>query len=99
MAHRVVLSPEAEQDARSAFLWYLGRSPAAAERFEDELKRALESLGEEPEIGPMLDDGVRRLLLPHFPYGVLYAIEGNDAVVLAVMHLRRSPEVWRKRRA
>jgi hypothetical protein len=36
----------------------------------------------------------RRYLLQRFPYGVIYAIEGQAIYVAAVMHLKRKPGYW-----
>ncbi len=51
-----------------------------------------------PELGPWLPPGVRRLLVPGFPYGVVYAPEPGRVVVLAVAQGRRRPGYWRGRR-
>lgn len=63
----VVLSPDAEADARVAFVWYLGRSAEAADRFESEVADALDRLADGAEQGPELEAGLRRLLLRRFP--------------------------------
>ena len=38
--------------------------------------------------------GVRRALLPRFPYGLFYAVKGNLIHVLAVSHNARNPRQW-----
>jgi plasmid stabilization system protein ParE len=91
------LAPEAEQEAREAFLWYWRHDPQVGLRFELALTAALERAAEAPEHGPVVDAGVRRLLVEGFPYGVLYAVEPERVVVLAVMHLHRRPGYWRSR--
>lgn len=95
----LVFVAEAEQEAREAFLWYWQRDERAGLRFEAALTATLDRAAEAPEQGPVLDDGVRRLLVEGFPYGVLYAVEPDRVVVLAVMHLRRRPGYWRGRGA
>ncbi len=42
--------------------------------------------------------GVRRALLPRFPYGLFYAVRGNLIHVLAVLHDARNPRQWLKTR-
>lgn len=91
------LAPEAEQEAREAFLWYWQRDPQVGLRFEAALVATLERAAEAPEHGPAVDAGVRRLYVEGFPYGVLYAVEPERVVVLAVMHLHRRPGYWRSR--
>ncbi|WP_437649054.1 type II toxin-antitoxin system RelE/ParE family toxin [Sorangium sp. So ce362] len=98
MARRVLsLAPEAEREAHEAFRWYRDRDERAGVRFEAELLAALDRITETPEQGPEIERGVLRMLLHRFPYGVLYAIEPEHVLVLAVMHLRRRPSSWRGR--
>ncbi|HEU4405310.1 MAG TPA: type II toxin-antitoxin system RelE/ParE family toxin [Polyangiaceae bacterium] len=94
----LAFTPEAEREAREAFLWYWQRDERAGLRFEAALTAALDRAAEAPEQGPVLEAGVRRLLVEGFPYGVLYAVEAERVVVLAIMHLRRRPGYWRGRR-
>lgn len=94
----LAVTPEAEREAREAFLWYWQRDERAGLRFEAALTFTFDRAAEAPEQGPLLESGVRRLLVEGFPYGVLYAVETEQVVVLAVMHLRRRPGYWRGRR-
>jgi toxin ParE1/3/4 len=34
----------------------------------------------------------------NFPFGVLFTVEGDTILIIAVMHLRRNPASWLKRR-
>ena len=40
---------------------------------------------------------MRRCRLSRFPYGLIYAVEGANMLVLAVAHLHRDPGYWRDR--
>ena len=40
---------------------------------------------------------LRRLLVPKFPYGLLYRVEPERIYIIAVMHLHRRPGYWRSR--
>ncbi|WP_437319543.1 type II toxin-antitoxin system RelE/ParE family toxin [Sorangium sp. So ce385] len=93
----VVLANEAESEARDAFLWYEARDPRVADRFEAQVLAALDRIAEAPEQGSEIELGVRRLILHQFPYGLLYSVEPDRILVLAVMHLRRRPRYWRGR--
>lgn len=90
----VELDPRAEEDARVAFLWYLERSERAAAAFEREIERAIERIGEDPEVYPIAEDDLRRYLLDRFPYTVLYAIGPANVRVVAISHQHRRPGYW-----
>ena len=46
---------------------------------------------------PTVSGDVRRALLHTFPYAVYFRPSDETVVVLAVLHLRRNPKVWRGR--
>jgi plasmid stabilization system protein ParE len=93
----VVVLPDAEAEIREAFLWYLGRSPIAADAFRTEALGAIDNLETGASMWPADEDGVRHYILRHFPYTVFYEIGGQTVTVLAVAHQRREPGYWRVR--
>jgi hypothetical protein len=46
----------------------------------------------------VLEEDVRRCLVNKFPYGVVYFVKDNFIIVLAIMHLRKKPNYWKKRK-
>ena len=50
-----------------------------------------------PKSGKGLKANTRRRLLSRFPFGIIYCIEKDIIVVVAVMHLSRKPNYWIKR--
>jgi hypothetical protein len=50
-----------------------------------------------PERWRILEGNVRRCLTRVFPYAVLYSIETDYVLIIAVMHCRREPGYWRDR--
>ena len=53
---------------------------------------------ENPEAGAPVAGGIRRRLVPDFPFALGYRVLKDEIRVLAVMHLRRRPGYWRTRR-
>ena len=43
--------------------------------------------------------GVRRTLLPRFPYGVFFTVSGDLVYILAVIHNARNPARWPSRQS
>jgi plasmid stabilization system protein ParE len=87
----------AAREARSARRWYAGRSPAAAQRFVDELRRAFQEIGNAPTQWPPHLYGTRVFRLNGFPYLVIYFDCGTDVKILAVSHGSRHSGYWRRR--
>jgi len=50
-----------------------------------------------PASGSPFGRRLRRVLVPKFPYGLLYRVEPERIYVVAVMHLHRRPAYWRSR--
>jgi toxin ParE1/3/4 len=64
--------------------------------------RAVEDIsnqvGQLPDAGSPLGRKDRKRVVPGFPYNVVYRIEQERVLVLAIMHQRRRPGYWKWRR-
>ena len=94
---RLVLSPEAEADALSAFRFYEERRDGLGERFRDHVGLALTRVQNNPEEAPVIYRDLRRKLVQRFPYMVLYRLYPGLLYVVAVMHARQNPALWKRR--
>lgn len=96
MNHRFSL--EARQDLLDAAQWYLAEGGAAlAERFEEDLNRALHLLMWMPRLGRPRRHGVRTWPLKSFPYLLAYRVQDDVLSVIAVAHQSRAPGYWQGR--
>ena len=93
----VAFLPPAEEEMVAAAQYYESRSHGLGAEFLDEVQRSIEALSSNPRTAPVIKVGIRRRLLKRFPFGILYAVEQDTIVVLAVMHLRRRPGYWESR--
>lgn len=57
----------------------------------------LELLAAHPALGAEHLHGTRRLLLRRFPFDVVYIIENEKLVLVALAHHRRKPGYWQDR--
>ena len=89
--------PEAEEEFLQAVSYYEDCEPGLGLDFAQEVHTTLQNIAAHPLAWPILQGEVRRCLVHRFPYGVLYSIEPDGPLVLAVMHLHRSPGYWRHR--
>lgn len=89
--------PQALEEYREATLYYAERDPALATRFIEAVEDAIRRILESPERWRVLDEDVRRCLTHVFPYGILYIIEPESILVVAVMHCSRKPNYWKGR--
>jgi plasmid stabilization system protein ParE len=93
---RASVAPRARAELRAAVLWYRAQDPKVARRFLDDVTGCIARLVETPRIWPLRDHGARRALIPRFPYYVYYREAGDGVQVIAIVHNRRHPDVWRE---
>lgn len=91
--------PEALAEFADAALYYSDRVPGLGADFANEIETAITAITADPLRSPVTEDHVRRYLVRRFPYGLLYSIEADHVLLLAVMHLSREPGYWRHRLA
>lgn len=60
--------------------------------FKEEVKKAVSRIAEYPEAWPAVRGDIRKCVIHKFPYNLLYAIEKEDIVVVAVAHQHRKPD-------
>ena len=63
--------PEAEQELYEAALRYESRLPGLGQRFGDEIRRVIELLLANPELGARADNNLRHFVLRRFPFSIV----------------------------
>ena len=89
--------PEARLEYLEAVQYYEQRRGGLGAGFTIEVEAAIERILEAPTRWPVLEQDVRRCLTHTFPYGILYTVEGDSILILAVMHCSRRPSYWKDR--
>ncbi|MGH7471386.1 MAG: type II toxin-antitoxin system RelE/ParE family toxin [Longimicrobiales bacterium] len=96
---RTEFHPAADTEFSEAIRYYEEREPGLGSAFLSEVRRLLDIVRDYPEIGAVIWNTRRRILLDRFPYALIYRVLNNGTIrVLAVMHLRREPTYWHGRR-
>jgi plasmid stabilization system protein ParE len=94
---RLELHPEARLELLGAVAHYESCHSGLGERFIQSIDSALVSIGESPEAWAEIEQDIRRKLTRVFPYSLLYTIEPDLILVVAVMHCHQAPGYWRSR--
>ena len=96
---RIIVRPAASDEANAGGDWYAVNSgERRAAEFAQAVEDALDLIRENPRAGVLLDRDYRRVLVHRFPYGVIYRVDVDVVVVIAVAHTSRKPGYWRGRR-
>jgi plasmid stabilization system protein ParE len=95
---RLFVRPAAQADLDEAFTWYESRRAGLGSEFLRAVEVCFAAIERHPEQFAVVDQDIRRARVRHFPYLVFFVITDAEIVVLAVMHGRRHPRRWQRRR-
>jgi plasmid stabilization system protein ParE len=95
---RVIFRPEARIEALEAYRWYENQRSGLGREFRQALDQAINTIREKPKSFPVVHRDTRRALLKRFPYMIFYRVYADVISVVAVMHGKRDPSVWLRRR-
>lgn len=92
----IIVGPAAADESDEAAAWYeqqakLGKS------FVEQLDSAFQRIAKSPELHPTIYRDVRRARVQRFPYSVFYRVLTDRVEVIAVLHSKRNPDIWRSR--
>ncbi|MGI0480308.1 type II toxin-antitoxin system RelE/ParE family toxin [Geminocystis sp. CENA526] len=94
---KYVFHPLALQEYSETVEYYAQQGIKLAQDFINQVENAIFRLSESPYSYAIVDKNIRRCLTRKCPYAILYTIEDNDILILAVMHSHRNPQSWRDR--
>lgn len=94
---QVAFRPEARLEVLAAREWYDQHVPGLGREFAHAVDRAIASIRQNPFAYDQVEVDCRRVLLQRFPYSLVYRVESDTVVVVAVFHHSREPGFWRKR--
>jgi plasmid stabilization system protein ParE len=93
----IILWPEAQQEYDDAVDWYESQRRGQGLRFLDQINDTLNSISDNPEWYPIVQNDIRRAVVRRYPFVVLFRIRPRRIVVVAVFHTSRDPGVWQRR--
>jgi plasmid stabilization system protein ParE len=93
----VAFHPDAQDEFAAAARYYEDQRDGLGLDFVLAVQRTYERLPEAPAVGAPFGGRLRRVLVPKFPYGLLYQADAARIYIVAVMHLHRRPGYWRLR--
>jgi plasmid stabilization system protein ParE len=95
---QIIVGPEAAGDIEDAYSWYERARPGLGDEFLAAVRSQLDLVTEHAEQSPEVHRHTRRALLRRFPYSLLYRVESNAILLVAVFHAKRDPKIWRARK-
>jgi plasmid stabilization system protein ParE len=87
----------AQRELNDAVVYYNQQQPGLGNAFLAETVAAIDRIRRFPRGWHPLGPELRRCLLRRFPYGVIYRVENEGVLIVALAHVHRRPEYWRTR--
>jgi hypothetical protein len=84
----------AGQELDQAVDWYESQISGLGVEFLDEMDRTIRRIAAWPFSCEEIAPDIRRCIVNRFPYGLIYGIDDETIVILAVAHLHREPRYW-----
>lgn len=96
---KIVWQDHAKAEFREAVRYYrLHAGNTIAQGFADDTQRATRQLREQPGLGMRLGGEVRRYPLHDYPYHLVYRLNAEAIIIVALAHHSRRPGYWAGRR-
>ena len=87
----------AQAEVQESCAWYNEQSPGLGDRFLSALDLTFAAISRNPQMFQLVHEGTRRALVRSFPYGVFFVVKERYIRIIAVVHLRRHPDTWKRR--
>lgn len=94
---KYVFHPEALIEFKESALYYTKKNSKLGLAFYIEVVNTIDKILKTPARYRIIEEDVRRCLTKRFPYGILYTIEEDYILIIAVMHCSREPYFWKNR--
>jgi len=88
------ISKLAQLEIDDAVTWFASQSQGLETRFLDDIDRTVRRIVAFPLSCTVIETDIRRCLLTRFPHGIIYGIDNDTIVIIAVAHLHREPRYW-----
>jgi len=87
----------ANQEVDDAVEWYEQQGKNASRGFLDELDHVVRLVKTYPLLATVIEPEIRRFLFISYPYALVYGIDEDSIVIIAVAHQQREPRYWADR--
>ena len=94
---RAIFLEEALLELRDAVRYYNKERQGLGFELAHEVRASLGRIKEYPEIWIEIDSGIRKCIVKRFPYAVLYTVDDDLVIIIALMHMKRMPFYWKDR--
>lgn len=93
MSLPIAFLPEAERDLNEAFEWYESQRRGLGLDLIGAVDETLSRIGQNPMAYGMVHRDLRKATARRFPYSIVFRVEQEQVLVVAVFHAKRDPQI------
>lgn len=97
MSYTIKFRSEARDDYKEAIAYYDSFSNQIGDKFIATIDIVLDRLKIFPFSYPILEQEVRKAVVPNYPYVLLYFIETTTITIISVFNTKQNPTKWLER--
>jgi hypothetical protein len=97
MPVKLIITPFAEIDLLDIKSWYSSKEYGLFEKFISEFDFIIHLIYSNPEKFPIVYKKYRKAVLKQFPYKIIYSFDEQSVRILAIIHHKRHPKIWKQR--
>jgi len=94
---KIEFLPEAKLEIDDAIAFYDLQVTGLGDIFKDIAKSTIKRISNFPTAWSEIEPNMRRCIMHKFPYSILYTIEKDFILIVAVAHHHRKPSYWSDR--
>ena len=98
MLAELVFRPVVKQELDEIVSYYEVRKAGLGLLLLDVLDLLLRRIQDNPLQFQVRHKSIRKASLKDFPYNVYFRVHKNQIVILAVLHQKRNPKIWKRRK-
>lgn len=84
----------AHKELEDAVIYHELIQVGLGQRFKNEVRNSIDRIKKHPTAWPIERKEVRKCFVHKFSYKIIYSIQGEIIVIIAVAHQHRRPEYW-----
>ena len=89
--------PIAKLELDDAIEYYELQLEGLGKRYKEEVRSSLKRISIFPIAWTLIRPNIRKCVMHKFPYNILYSIDKNTILIIAIAHHHRQPDYWVKR--
>jgi plasmid stabilization system protein ParE len=92
--YNVFFVPEAQAELDEAYLYYEQQQKGLGRIFVEAIRKTQNRICRFPSAWQPLSINTRRALVSRFPFGIIYTVDEDEIIIIAIAHLHRKPFYW-----